>query len=247
VLPVVQPVPALFIGLYTTAGQQPQNSISTSGGSFAMWPAQAQAIITCDMLSHFPESGSTPVTYQDVGRSVSITWFPSAPASGGDPQTLLMAFMTPELEKGGGTLNWAMQLLVPLDPTTGAPMPQGSPSPTVMYDNTTPFSSVTAARDPANRVIGYGMTGGPTIQRFLYSTWSIPTAAPLAETDCQVHLEDSVAPAVAFYIDTANPIVPTSPATTNADGSVTAYNVYRFIFYHGAHIMAQADYYGMVE
>jgi hypothetical protein len=64
-----------------------------------MWPAEAQAIITCDMLSQFPESGSPPVTYEDVGRSVSIAWFPSAPASGGDPQTLLMAFMTPELYK----------------------------------------------------------------------------------------------------------------------------------------------------
>jgi hypothetical protein len=232
--------PAVFIGLYSTTGQQPQNSISTSEGSFGMWPAQAQAIITCDMLNNFPENGSPPVTYRDVGRSVSITWFASAPASGGDPQTLLMAFMTPELNKDGGTLNWSIQLLVPIDPTSGAPMPAGSASPMILYNNTTPASYVTAARDPANRVIGYGMTGGPAIQRFLYSTWSIPNNAPLAETDCKVETWDSAAPAVTFYIDTANPIVP-------GDGSVVAYNVYRFIFYHGARIKAQADYYGMVE
>src|SRR5262245_3412501 len=124
--------PAVFIGLYSTAGQQPQNSIFTREGSFGMWPAQAQAIITCDMLNQFPESGSPPVTYRDVGRNVSITWFASAPASGGDPQTLLMAFMTPELNKDGGTLNWSIQLLVAIDPTSGAPMPAGSASPMIM-------------------------------------------------------------------------------------------------------------------
>jgi hypothetical protein len=69
---------------------------------------------------------------RDVGRNVSITWFASAPASGGDPQTLLMAFMAPELNKDGGTLNWSIQLLVAINPTSGAPMPAGSTSPMIM-------------------------------------------------------------------------------------------------------------------
>jgi hypothetical protein len=240
--------PAIFIGLYAVSGQQMANSVKTGEGSFVPWPAQADAVITCEMLAQYPQTGSPDYPgYQDVGRSASITWFTSSPASGGALQTLLMAALTPTLIQNEGPVDWPIQVLIPIDPDSGAPLPAGAPSPTVMYDDTAPASPIFLVRDPANRVIGYTMSGKETIENFLYQTWSTPTNAPAVATDVSVTHQDGAPPAVAFYIDTAHPIAPTAPATTNPDGSLVAYNVYKFMFYNGGHIIGQASYYGMVE
>jgi len=238
--------PAIFIGLYNISGQQKsQNPVKTSQGSFVPWPAQAQAIITCDMLNGYPQNGGNNPTIVNVGKSVSITWFASSPASGGDAQVLVMAAFTATLQQPQNN-SWPVQLMLPIDPNSGAPLPPGASSPLVMYDDQYPGSPLFTVKDPANRVICYAMGNG-MIERWQYSTWSIPTNAPAVANDVSVNHSNDYSPAVVFYIDTANPIQPTPPNTTNLDGSSLAYNVYRFVFYNSGHIYAQASYYGMVE
>jgi hypothetical protein len=244
--------PAIFIGLYSVSGQQTQSSVETSQGSFVPWPAQAQAIITCDMLNGYPQNGGNNPTIVDVGKSISVTWFASSPASGGDPQVLVMAALTATLKAEPHNTSWPVQLMLPIDPNSGAPLPPGAPTPWVFYDDQYPGSPFFTVKDPANRVICYA-TGGEVgnqaaIERWQYPTWSIPTGAPPTARDVTVNHSDDYSPAVAFYIDTANPIQPTPPTTTtNPDGSILAYNVYRFLFYNAGHIYAQASYYGMIE
>jgi hypothetical protein len=238
--------PAIFIGLYNVSGQQTsQNPVKTLQGSFVPWPAQAQAIITCDMLNGYSQNGGNNPTIVDIGKGISITWFASSPASGGDPQVLVVAAFTATLQEPQNN-SWPVQLMLPIDPNSGAPLPPGAPSPLVMYDDQYPGSPLFTVKDPANRVICYAMGNG-TIERWQYSTWSIPTSAPAVANDVSVNHSNDYSPAVVFYIDTANPIQPTPPNTTNLDGSSLAYNVYRFVFYNSGHIYAQASYYGMVE
>jgi hypothetical protein len=239
---------AIFIGLYTIGGQQTQTSVPIGNASYIPWPAQAQAVITCDMLTGYAQSG-TPNSrvFLDVNKSISIAWFASSPASGGDAQVLLMASLTATLQQEPSNVSWPVQLLLQLDPTSGTPLPANAPAPIVMFDDVFPGSPLFTVKDPANRVICYAMSGQQGIERWQYSTWATPTEAPPVTMDVTVDHSDDYSPAVAFYIDTNNPIAPVPPVTTNPDGSTLAYNVYRFVFYNASYVYAQASYYGQVE
>jgi hypothetical protein len=238
-------VPAVYIGLFDVGGQTPQNLVTTHDGQFPSWAARAEAVIPADTLTSFAQTGTpVPVTFLDPGRGASIAWFPFVPGDGTSPVFYLLAFLTPQMSNATNhNFSWPIQLLLSMDPSTGAPLITGADAPLVMFNNMAPQSEFIAARDPAGRIFGYAM-GDKQVEALAYSTFAVPTAPPEVTPDDAANSASGTPPTAFFYVDTTTPATPVDPP--NSTSAVTAYNVYRFLFY-GGDVVTQVDYFGQVQ
>jgi hypothetical protein len=237
--------PAIYLGLFSVADQNLEQLVDTPDGHFPVWPAHAELVVPPDVMSAFPQKGSAEVvTFLDPGRSISITWFPFIPAEGAQPVFYLLAFLTPTMSKQSQqNFPWPIQLLLPLDPGSGAPLVSGAGAPLVMFNDMIPQSGFAAARDPAGRIFGYAM-GNKKVEALPYSTYTVPTTPPAVTSDNPAGSASGTEPTAAFYVDGVNTASPVGP---NPSAIQTAYNVYRFLFYGGDHVVTQVDYFGQVQ
>ena len=121
-------VPAVYIGLFDVGGQTPQNFVTTHDGEFPSWAAQAELVIPADTLTGFAQTGTPlPGHFPRSRPRCEHRLVPVRAGDGTSPVFYLLAFLTPQMSNASNhNFAWPIQLLLSMDPATGAPLIDGS-------------------------------------------------------------------------------------------------------------------------